>query len=180
MIYFDPNVWGTVSDWSMVFVMVVTAYYLYKTLKSQREVQQTQNKLFEIENLKFREGNKPSFEFKISHRVPNNETENQRLYSVEITNKSDNIALEFSVKYDQNSTSVSQVFMGDQFPRKHLQKDDNPWLIHFVSDDRVSIHFITLTLNYEDVSGLKYKQGVLLILDRDNSEINPFLPEILK
>tara|TARA_R110000850_G_scaffold162427_4_gene287106 strand:+ start:468 stop:1010 length:543 start_codon:yes stop_codon:yes gene_type:complete len=179
MLYFDPNVWGTVSDWSMVFVMVISAYYLYKTLKSQKEVQDTQNKLFEIENLKFREGNKPSFNFKISHRVPNNETENQRLYSIEITNKSDNIALEFSVKYDQNFKSVNQVFIGGQFPRKHLQKENEPWFVHFVSDDKVSIPFITITLNYEDVSGIKYKQGVLLILDRDNSEIHPFLPEII-
>lgn len=59
MLQFDPEIWGTVSDWLMVAVTMLTAYYLYKTLKSQKEVQITQNKLFEIESVRFRESIKP-------------------------------------------------------------------------------------------------------------------------
>jgi hypothetical protein len=59
-IYFDPDIWGTVSDWFMVIVTIVTAFYLYKTLQSQKNVQETQNKLFEIETIRFRESIKPN------------------------------------------------------------------------------------------------------------------------
>ncbi|MDP9076163.1 MAG: hypothetical protein M3O71_01965 [Bacteroidota bacterium] len=35
---FLSDVWGTVSDWVMIAVTTITAIFLYKTLKSQKEV----------------------------------------------------------------------------------------------------------------------------------------------
>jgi len=55
--------WGTVSDWVMIIVTSVTAYFLYKTLKSQKEVQQTQNSLLKIEQLRVREDFKPNLKY---------------------------------------------------------------------------------------------------------------------
>ena len=49
MIYFEPEIWGTVSDWVMITVTFATAFLLLLTLKSQKEVQRTQNELFRIE-----------------------------------------------------------------------------------------------------------------------------------
>lgn len=53
----------------MVAVTTLTAYYLYKTLKSQKEVQTTQNKLFEIETVRFRKSIKPVLKYKISETL---------------------------------------------------------------------------------------------------------------
>lgn len=34
---FNPEIWGTVSDWMIIFITLVTAVFLYKTLRSQQE-----------------------------------------------------------------------------------------------------------------------------------------------
>lgn len=39
LIYFDYNIWGTVSDWLMVAVTGGTGFLIYKTLRSQKDVQ---------------------------------------------------------------------------------------------------------------------------------------------
>lgn len=56
---FNAEVWGTVSDWYMVIVTLITAIFLYKTLKSQKDVQKEQNRLFKIEELKYLYSIKP-------------------------------------------------------------------------------------------------------------------------
>lgn len=50
----SPEIWGTVSDWFMVLVTLVTAVFLYKTLKSQMDVQKQQSILANIEIKRFR------------------------------------------------------------------------------------------------------------------------------
>jgi len=60
---FIPDVWGTVSDWVMVIVTIVTAIYLIKTFKSQKRVQEIQQKQFDLERARFAEGYKPIFEY---------------------------------------------------------------------------------------------------------------------
>lgn len=37
-----PQIWGTVSDWVTIILALVTAVFLYKTLRSQQEVQRLQ------------------------------------------------------------------------------------------------------------------------------------------
>ncbi|WP_286778980.1 MULTISPECIES: hypothetical protein [Sphingobacterium] len=39
---FDPDKWGTVSDWVMVIVTTVTAIYLVKTFRAQQEIRKTE------------------------------------------------------------------------------------------------------------------------------------------
>lgn len=60
---FLAEVWGTVSDWIMIMVTSVTAYFLYKTLRSQKDVQQAQNKLLKIEQIRLREDFKPKLDY---------------------------------------------------------------------------------------------------------------------
>ena len=46
---FNSVLWGPVSEWVMIGVTSVTAFFLYRTLQSQKDVQGAQNKLLEIE-----------------------------------------------------------------------------------------------------------------------------------
>lgn len=48
-ITFNPDVWGTVTDWLMSIVTIITAYYLYQTLKSQNDANEQQKKDLKIE-----------------------------------------------------------------------------------------------------------------------------------
>lgn len=56
---FNAEVWGTVSDWMVIAITVVTAVYLYRTLKSQMEVQKMQQEITQIETHIFRERIRP-------------------------------------------------------------------------------------------------------------------------
>jgi Ca2+/Na+ antiporter len=175
---FDPEIWGTVSDWLMVAVTTLTAYYLYKTLKSQKEVQTTQNKLFEIETVRFRESIKPVLKYKISENIITpGEKENSRVYTIEIINETHNTAFEISVDHSEME-GVNRIAWAPQ-KQNHLKKDEGIYLLHFLIENFGSHHYVIFSISYKDVSGTKYKQGVLLRIDSYGDEINPYLPEIL-
>ncbi|MDR2285835.1 MAG: hypothetical protein LBE37_21660 [Sphingobacterium sp.] len=57
---FDVNIWGTVNSWLVYGLTVVTAVFLYKTLRSQQEVQKMQLDIKEIETHKFRNNLRPN------------------------------------------------------------------------------------------------------------------------
>jgi hypothetical protein len=59
---FNADTWGSVSDWTMVIVTALTAWYLYKTLTSQTIVQGLQQKLTDIEGLRVKYEIMPQFE----------------------------------------------------------------------------------------------------------------------
>lgn len=50
----NPQNWGTISDWIIVLITIITAILLLLTLDSQRQVQENQTKLAEIEINRFR------------------------------------------------------------------------------------------------------------------------------
>ncbi|MBD1432376.1 hypothetical protein H8B06_06030 [Sphingobacterium sp. DN00404] len=62
---FSPEIWGTVTAWMMYGVAIVTVVFLYKTLRSQQEVQKTQNELFRIESLRFQESIRPKLKYSV-------------------------------------------------------------------------------------------------------------------
>lgn len=179
MWYFNPNIWGTVSDWSMVIITSVTAYYLYRTLQSQKEVQTTQSKLFEIESIRFRESIKPILKFSISNEVITpEEKKNSRIYTIEIKNETHNNALDISVDHREGDNVKRVAF---ERPQSHLKNDDKPYLVHFLIEDFTkSLNYIIFTVNYNDVSGTRYRQGVIGIIDGFGTEIRPSsLPEVI-
>lgn len=45
----DPDVYGSFSDWAMVVVTAVTAYFIWKTLNSQMALQKDQSEIVKIE-----------------------------------------------------------------------------------------------------------------------------------
>ncbi|MEJ2905077.1 hypothetical protein WAE58_21710 [Pedobacter panaciterrae] len=51
---FNAEVWGNVSDWAMIAVTLLTAVFLWFTLRSQTKVQDLQAKLTAIEQFKHR------------------------------------------------------------------------------------------------------------------------------
>lgn len=170
---------GTISDWFMVIITTVTAYYLYKTLQSQKEVQQMQNRLFEIESIRFRESIKPVLVYKFSDIKHTPTEEGKEILSIEIANESNQMALELSPDYSESSYARPILIPMDfSYMKRHLEKGGKPYLIHFLITQNV-LNYIVFSITYQDVAGTKYKQGVLCIKDKHGSEINPFLPEII-
>lgn len=179
MWYFNPNIWGTVSDWGMVVITSVTAYYLYKTLQAQKEVQITQSKLFEIENIRFRESIKPILKYSISEEIITpEEKKNSIIYTIEVINETNNSALEISIDHRETENVKRVIFTR---PQNHLKNGDNPYLVHFLIEDFTkSLNYILFSIYYKDVSGTKYQQGVIGIIDNFGTEIKPSsLPEVI-
>lgn len=58
---FRTDVWGNVSDWVMITVTALTALFLWRTLRSQIDIQTLQTKLFDIEKERFRSEILPVF-----------------------------------------------------------------------------------------------------------------------
>lgn len=179
ILFMDVNVLGTIPDWCMVSVTAITAFYLYKTLQSQKEVQTTQTKLFEIESLRFRESVKPILSYTKSKIEFHPGDKAKRMLTIEVANETDGMALEISTHASETTRRVV-IPTGLSSRRNHLKKGDEPILLHFIVDSANKLsEWIIFSVTYQDVAGTKYKQGVCCIDDKHGSEINPFLPEIL-
>lgn len=170
----NAEIWGNVSDWCMVLITAITAYYLYRTLQSQKDVQETQTKLFEIENVRFREGIKPLLHYAVSEIGIKFDSidKNKRVLSIEVTNETDSLALEIISEH-----SDKQIFIPIDFDttRRHARKGDKPLFFHFMLDSKIDSVIFSLT--YQDIAGTKYKQGVYCLSDSAGTEVHPFLPE---
>jgi hypothetical protein len=73
LVIFHSDVWGTVSDWVMIIVTLVTIYFVYRTLRSQLELQKVQMKLYKMEQIRLAEDLRPMFEYSLSNSETNKE-----------------------------------------------------------------------------------------------------------
>ena len=176
---FPAEVWGTVSDWFMVGVTGLTAFYLYKTLKSQQEVQRTQNELYKIESIRFKESVKPVLKYFGSTEIFKPSDQTQKIFTIQLTNEASSAALDIS-KIVSEDRQTQQIFIptGLSDIRHHLVSGDKPLLYHFSIDSK-SHGFVTFTIKYKDVAGTQYEQRVFCICDDFGIEINPSLPKMV-
>lgn len=180
---FDPNVWGTVSDWFMVSVTVITAYYLCQTLNSQKNVQKTQNKLFEIENLKFKESVKPIFNYTISKENFLTDDQYYKIITIEIQNETNSLAKEIKINFEERD-NIKRIMVPQNylpFPLKTLNKSDKPYLLHFlILKKPIAVEFIKFEITYQDISYTKYKQNVVCIYEEEEISIIKNPPELIE
>lgn len=175
---FAPDIWGTVSDWVMIFVTLVTAALLLFTLNSQKDVQRVQTELYRIEDIKFRESIKPILKYSASTDIFKPCEADKKILTLQITNETNSIALNIS-RIFPSSELTNQVLIPTGLTDKldHLTKGDKPLLFHFLINPVLS--WTIFTLNYQDIAGTKYKQTVICICDNLGIEIHPSLPEII-
>lgn len=57
----SSEIWGTVSDWGMIVVTIVSVALLWRTLKAQEDVMKLQLKATRIANEEYRRNNLPIF-----------------------------------------------------------------------------------------------------------------------
>jgi hypothetical protein len=181
IILLEANVWGTVPDWCMVSVTAVTAFFLFRTLKSQKDVQKTQTELYNIESIRFRESVKPILHYALSEGKFKPGEEGKAILTFEITNETAGIALEIKADYSDNvGVTPIAIPTGLSSIKRHLVKGDEPFLLHFLVDANPrAFNNVVFGLTYQDIAGTKYKQGIYCIHDKHGSEIHPFLPEIV-
>jgi hypothetical protein len=183
---FHADVWGSVSDWVMILVTAVTAYFLYNTLKSQKEVQQAQNELLTIEQIRLKEQFKPKVEYYefldgTKERYAHKLKKGSEFLSVAVKNISDNIA----INYDFFTPDNPQVEAVEKFfPQPSLIKGNEYASIHFIIKNiqhKNQIHYgFTFFFFYSDLIGTKYKQRVYCEKKNGELSIRTHMPGIIK
>ncbi|MEO6174400.1 MAG: hypothetical protein ABIP27_04525 [Flavobacterium circumlabens] len=179
-LYFNPEVWGTVSDWFIAIVTSITAYYLYQTLKSQKEVQETQTKLFEIEKFRFSESIKPNLKFTQPTKDQQIITEDpdKCINSIIVINDSNNDALEGSITMISETKNI-EIINGKVFEYFHLRKSETLRLNFILHDTKSSENLLILCFKYKDIANNKYIQYINCDLKANGySRIYHSFPEI--
>jgi len=170
--FFDVEIWGTVSDWIMLLITLVTAYFLYKTLESQKEVQKIQIDLYKIENIRFKESIKPLLNFSI--KKGKTKMENRSFFLLEIKNDSEGIALEFKIHFPETKNLKLHDY---KIEKSHLKKGDEPFTVYYyILDNLLFLNEITVEAEYEDISGTKYKQVINYDINTIEPSVVPSLP----
>lgn len=182
---FPADVWGTVSDWVMVIVTFFTAIFLYRTLRSQKDVQHAQNRFLEIEQIRLREQFKPeiqycSFNDEDENRFSHKMKKNSEILSVSVKNLSDNVAINYKFHLPENP----QAEMLDWFASQpSLIKYNGHGEVHFLIrnpnyENRIPFlfHFV---FTYNDLIGTKYEQRVYCGMENGVISIRSHIPEII-
>ena len=173
---FLSEVWGTVSEWVMVVVTGFTAYYLYQTLQSQKEVQKAQNRLLEIEQVRLRKQFESKLQYSLCQTAEIPQEIRNDVISIAVKNISENPALNFNVKYPLNKKI--EIVNIRPHPIDLISNKEFP-ILHFLikSPDRNSIYGFEFFVRYEDEIGTKYSQEVYFSLsEKEERKIQTSMP----
>ena len=166
------EIWGTVSDWFVVIITLVTAVFLYKTLyaqnmtlDSQLDVQKEQNRLFKIEELKYLREIKPNVNlniFKVNKFNNNNHLTHLEL-SINLT----------TVKAKNMYHKVHTQHPHPQLIEAYGDLTGEKFYLPNVSEIKLSPTFPSLfvEMTYEDCDGNLYlfKKEIIYLVDENNN-----------
>jgi len=178
---FNADTWGTVSDWFVALVTLVTAYYLYKTLKSQLKVQELGQQALEFERVRFTRETRPDFELtgidsKIVRTNDSDELEvivtikniaSHSAYNVRIIvdNDLDKWVLDESWKDQHEVVSGAVLYAGFKGPSF---SDKKPV---YAIDVNIFDPLIRIIINYQDVFKNNYSQRAFVRLTQKDKKI---------
>lgn len=175
----SPEVWGSVSDWVNITVTAVTLYFIYRTFKSQMEVQQMQLKVINIENERFRKESVPVFEAEVLEDQPAQPTNPKELLV--------SIGLGLKNGECKNLTLTVDSNIAESLEWSHLAGNfqyvmaggANLIDVLVTKNDEDEPYIFPLTLNflYEDMVGNWYKQSIHFIRRRSGKhQVYTFTP----
>lgn len=163
---FLPGIWGTVSDWVMVWVTAITAIYLIKTFHKQQ-------RLSEIEILKFKDSIKPKFEtgVKIIEFWKNSDGSSMVKFSLKLYVRNSNA---YNVKY----CFVKNINYKNKFHEIVYENDYISFPIFTVKIDHEVLDFNNpsayfykniMRIEFSDLENTKYFQPIVIVI-KDNEE----------
>ena len=176
---FHADVWGTVSDWVMVTVTAITAYFLYNTLKSQKEVQHVQNTLLRIEQIRLQQDYKPDLIYGRVQMKVAMDMYGPHIITIMARNQSANNAEDVQISYDGNCREITLI---DEPRSGKIITGEVTLIVNFQNvshREKQSVYDFTFDVFYCDTAGTKYKQTVHCKNDLQSESIIPSKTEIL-
>lgn len=184
---FLSDVWGTASDWVMIFVTAITAFFLYKTLRSQLVVQAMQQQLIDIEAYRHKQNIRPEFRLRIKSIRENEENGHFKMtvfFEFKLNgNKANNVKISYKDEKDGWYINPKEPFAYD-----FILPNDSATLSAEYSgaitydSANTPMFFIELffVVDFEDELGNKYRQhGWMLKYNRSNNKTEMKSPELL-
>lgn len=155
---FDVRVWGGVSDWVMICVTGLTAFLLYRTLKSQTAIQKMQQRITNIEDFKFRRELMPVFDIKGVPPIYFGDRISTKYHILARNNVAKNIIIRCESKY-------SKLVVTNSWNQKDVKPDN---VINFHHDipkenDKQQSFEIRIYITFEDIAQNRYFQYAEII-----------------
>ena len=170
----------------MIGVTAITAYFLWRTLKSQKDVQDTQNKLYNIERIRLIEQFKPILQYNpfensfALNAIPRESSRDKEIISIAIQNGSDNQALGVLPLY--NEMKGAEIWVNEINPTNLINRRTLISLDFLVprTAGQPLVYQIYFSVTYSDAAGNKYRQNVYWIqLANLPYVINASIPELI-
>ncbi|SHM97514.1 hypothetical protein SAMN04488057_1059 [Cyclobacterium lianum] len=172
---FNVEIWGTVSDWFMVWVTAITAIYLIKTFKKQQ-------RLSEIEIVKFKEDIKPKFEanveiFDFKENPDGTSTAKFKLILYVKNSSAYRVVFDFEKDFDLKEYVYDIIYENNSvsFPYFEVEINQEAKLIGDKYDPSESV-FLSyyfyrnkLRIEFFDLEGAKYYQPIIIRINDDET-----------
>lgn len=152
----DSEVWGSVSDWAMVLVTAVTAYFIWKTLNSQMDVQKVQNEMLKIEIDRRANEIMPVFEFggiQVHPYYP----EKYILY----LNKNNAYAYGVELTLEIIHPTIKDIKIKNTFDDNSMLRGSCSFTFENKGLELGEISMFSIDLNFRDVYGNTYDQKIM-------------------
>jgi hypothetical protein len=175
---FQADVWGTFSDWIMIIVTGITAYYLYRTLQSQKEVSILQKKITDIESYKHRMGILPRFKVDFIRKdIMNSSNTVSGMFSARFTNN-ENMALNTVFKIIVEEDVDFRPLFANPYLNPRIQPSERILLTSkfsaFTHSSATHLNMfwypLNLEIQYNDVDKNHYKQAISCVFSDKNED----------
>lgn len=148
---FDVEIWGTVGEWFMIIVTLITAVFLYKTLDSQMKVQKDQNRIFKIEEKKYLSSIRPKIII----------TESYIHHKSKIDSNIEALEITFDLSTDKEAFFDFHIYSSSQkdllkHPRIKISNELGYSVNAILYKEKDKYDSVILEIKYEDLDGNQY------------------------
>lgn len=170
LITFDPNIWGTVSDWCIAVVTFGTGFLIWKTLKSQTDTLKLQQTLNDYERIRLKKEIQPFFTHGINSHIKNIQNNYIILLDVFLTNRGEFEAINVIIDYEKTPYQIDNSNFKPHgiLPFKHNQVLRNG-IINFAmecnvpkpiegEDVGIILCSLVMRIEFSDLQGNRYVQ----------------------
>lgn len=183
---FDPDAYGTVSDWVMVIVTLITAVFLYQTLRSQMTVQRDQEKINLLTAYDIRNRYKAEIELTNPQEQPGTisdisrwtfEVKNNDALNILITTNAEHTVNSYGSSTTQKdkffSSYISMVNANDSFSLTLIDKERFEYIDQKANDSENKFHdWISFDVMYKDNFKFTYIKRFVISFNPFSNQLN--------
>ncbi|WP_313511655.1 hypothetical protein [Sphingobacterium sp.] len=167
---FSSGVWGTISDWVIIFITLISAILLLLTLKSQIEVQRDQNVLHNIEVKRFRKQNVPHIYFTPKHLLFTKINDNYYLEIRMFNQKNKSHNLEFFSNYKLSIKLENGIKELNVIPSTNVNNDVKKEYVYKIDKSLMVGASVNISIIMSDIDLFAFKKDSIICRFYDDND----------